>query len=84
MKKRRTLYIKNPAAHNLAERLSRRMGTTLSDAVIHALEEQIRRTRQPINRERVDALCARINAMPVLDSRSPDEILGCDEFGIPR
>jgi antitoxin VapB len=84
MKTRRTLYIKNPVAHRLAERLSRRMGTTLSDAVIHALEEQIQKRPQPINRERIDNLCARINELPVLDPRSPDEILGYDEFGIPH
>jgi antitoxin VapB len=84
VKKRRTLYIKNPVAHELADLLSRRMGTTLSAAVIHALEAQIQKNSQPINRERIDALCARINALPVRDSRSADEILGYDEFGIPR
>ena len=36
--KRRTLYIKNPVAHRLAEQVGKRMGVTLSDAVIAALE----------------------------------------------
>ena len=84
MKKRRTLYIKNPTAHRLAEQLSRRMGVTLTDAVIHALEDQLRRTRRPLDRKRVEAVCARIRSLPVLDSRSLDEILGYDEFGVPR
>ena len=84
MRKRRTLYIKNPTAHRLAEQLSKRMGVTLTDAVIHALEEQVRRARQPIDREKIDALCARAQALPVLDPRTPDEILGYDDFGIPR
>ncbi len=81
---RRTLYIKNPSAHRLAEQVSARMGGTLSDAVISALEEKLRKTPRPLNRARVDALCGRIGALAVIDSRSPDEILGYDAFGIPR
>jgi len=82
-KKRRTLYIKNPAAHRLAEQVSKRMGVTLSDAVIAALEERLRKTDRPLNRTKVDALCARIGALPVVDARTPEEILGYDAFGIP-
>ena len=83
-KKGRTLYIKNPSAHRLAEQISKRTGTTLSDAVIGALEERIQKTGRPLNRTKVDALCAKIGALPVLDARTPEEILGYDELGIPR
>jgi len=79
-----TLYIKNPAAHRLAEQISKRMGVTLSDAVVSALEEKIQKTGRSLNRVRVDALCAKIASLPVLDARTPDEILGYDKFGIPR
>jgi len=82
--KRRTLYIKNPAAHRLAEQVSKRMGVTLSDAVISALEESLRRTSGPLDRKKVDALCGEIRALPVIDRRSAEEILGYDAFGIPR
>jgi antitoxin VapB len=82
-KKRRTLYIKNPAAHRLAEQVGKRMGVTLSDAVIAALEDSLRKTRRPLNRAKVDDLCARIGALPVVDARTPEEILGYDAFGIP-
>jgi antitoxin VapB len=77
--KRRTLYIKNPAAHRLAEQVGKRMG----DAVIAALEEKLRKTGRPIDRKKVDALCARIGTLPVVDGRTPEEILGYDAFGIP-
>ena len=83
-KTRRTLYIKNPVAHRLAEQVGKRMGVTLTDAVISALEDKLRKTEGPLNRAKVDALCARIDALPVLDARTPDEILGYDSFGIPR
>ena len=82
-KKRRTLYIKNPVAHRLAELVSKRMGVTLSDAVIAALEARLQKTDRPIDRTKVDALSARIGALPVIDTRNPEEILGYDAFGIP-
>ncbi len=83
-KRRRTLYIKNPVAHRLAEQVSKRMGVTLSDAVIAALEEKLWKADRPLNRTKVDALCARIGALPVIDARTAEEILGYDAFGIPR
>jgi antitoxin VapB len=84
IKQGRTLYIKNPVAHRLAEQVSKQMGVTLSDAVISALEDKVRKTRRPIDRAKIDAIQAEAAALPVLDSRSMDEILGYDEFGLPR
>jgi len=60
------------------------MGVTLSDAVISALEDKLHKTGTPFNRPKLEALSTRISALPVLDTRSPDEILGYDAFGIPR
>lgn len=79
-----TLYIKNPVAHKLAEKVSKKMGVTLTDAVIRSLEAQLRGPARPIDFNKVDAICEKIAALPVLDSRTDDEILGYDEFGIPR
>jgi len=56
----------------------------MTDAVIHAREEQAQSKGQPVNREKIDAICSEIAILPVLDSRPPDEILGYDEFGIAR
>ena len=84
VKKRRTLYIKNPAAHRLAQQLSKQMGLTLTDTVIHALEDQVGKTGRPLDRKKIDAIRARVSALPVLDARTPDEILGYDEYGVPR
>jgi antitoxin VapB len=83
MKRPQTLYIKNPAAHRLAEQLSKQMGVTLTEAVIRALENQVHPSPKPWNQEKIDAILAEFDALPVLDSRSPDEILGYDEFGLP-
>jgi len=84
VRKGRTLYIKNPKAHRLAEQISKRDGVTLSDAVIGALEDKVRKPLPPIDRAGIEALARKLAAMPVLDPRTPDEILGYDEFGIPR
>jgi hypothetical protein len=31
----------------------------------------------------LDEILRRVDSLPILDSRSPDEILGYDEYGIP-
>ena len=59
------------------------MGVTLTEAVIRALEEKARQVPKPIDWKKIDAICAEVAALPVLDPRSPDEIIGYDEFGIP-
>jgi antitoxin VapB len=86
VKKPQTLYIKNPAAHRLARQLSKHKGVTLTDAVIGALEDQLNAAKKPkpIDRKKIDALLGKMRALPVLDTRSADEILGYDEFGLPR
>jgi len=81
--KGRTLYIKNPAAYRLAEQVSKKMGVTLTDAVIRSLEAQLQGPARPIDWEKVEAIQREIAALPILDSRSIDEILGYDEFGLP-
>jgi antitoxin VapB len=78
-----TLYIKNPAAHKLAEKVSKKLGVTLTEAVIRSLQDQLRAKPRPIDWEKVDAISKKIASLPVLDTRTDDEILGYDEFGLP-
>jgi hypothetical protein len=42
-----------------------------------------RPSRKP-SADRMMAISERFAAYPVLDSRSPDEIIGYDEFGVPN
>jgi antitoxin VapB len=79
-----TLYIKNPVAHELARKVSKKLGVTLTEAVIRSLQDQLHDKPRPIDWDKVDAISREIAALPVLDSRTDDEILGYDEFGIPR
>jgi hypothetical protein len=41
-------------------------------------------SRRPIDMSKVKAVIERAAARPVLDQRSSDEIIGYDEFGLPR
>ena len=76
------LYIKNPKAYKLAQQVSKRRGVTLTDAVIQALEEQVKKPK-PIDPQEIARICAKARSLPILDRRSESEILGYDEFGIP-
>jgi len=57
---------------------------TKNPAVIRSLEAQLRGPARPIDWKKVEAIQKKIAALPILDARSDDEILGYGEFGIPR
>jgi len=80
------LKIEDERAERLAQELVRRTGESLEEAVATALEERLTRIEQPARRKpdprTVDALLSRFRALPDLDSRSPEEILGYDERGL--
>lgn len=82
------LSIKDPEADRLARELAARTGETLTQAIVVALRERLARetgrTRAVPLREELAAIRRRCADLPVLDSRSPDEILGYDERGVPR
>jgi antitoxin VapB len=40
--------------------------------------------RRSVDMDRVRAILARVDALPVLDRRTADEIIGYDKLGLPR
>ena len=82
------LSIKHPEADRLARELANATGETLTEAIINALRERLRRergrVRPPRLRDEIRAIRQRCAALPVKDYRSPDQILGYDERGLPR
>jgi len=82
------LSIKHPEADRLARELAARTGESLTDAVINALRERLRReqgrVRAPRLRDEIRAIRERGRALPILDRRREDEILGYDQHGAPR
>lgn len=81
------LSIKNPESEALARELAAVTGESITVAVTRAVRERLERLRHsetdPEEEEAVAALCAQIAALPDLDTRSPDELLGYDEWGLP-
>jgi antitoxin VapB len=83
------LNIKNAEAEQLARELARRRGTGITEAVTHALRKEIERERRKPQRKdiqerlrRVRQIVEEVQRLPVLDGRSPDEILGYNEQGL--
>ncbi len=80
--------IKNSEADRLARRVARLSGESLTSAVVVALRERLerleRRTRGRSLADELDEIAHRCAALPVLDARSADEIIGYDENGVPR
>jgi antitoxin VapB len=82
------LSIKMPEADRLARRLAETTGETISLAVLLAIRERLERVeRKRLNKsallEEIRAISHHCASLPVLDTRSDDEILGYDENGIP-
>ena len=81
------LSIKNEEADRMARELTELTGETLTEAVVVSLRERLERKRaQKDNRplsERIMEIGRRCARRPRLDSRTPDEILGYDENGLP-
>lgn len=81
------LNIKHPEADSLARALARTTGETITEAIINALRERLRRESgaQSIAalRDEMRRIQRHYLSLPVQDSRSPDEILGYDEDGLP-
>jgi antitoxin VapB len=82
------LSVKDPEADRLAREVAARTGETLTTAVIVALRERLARLRGRSRRRRLrDELrdiAQRCTQLPTLNERSPEEILGYDERGLPR
>jgi antitoxin VapB len=82
------LSIKSREAERLARLISKQTGESLTGAIEHALRERLERLQRkrhaPVLVERLLEIANRVAALPRLDHRSPDEILGYDENGLPR
>jgi antitoxin VapB len=81
------LNIKDHETDRLARRLSALTGESITVAVRNALRERVEReerTRGKASVEELLAIARRIASAPDRDTRSPDEILGYDERGLPR
>jgi antitoxin VapB len=81
------LSIKNQEAERLARLVAEQTGESLTGAIEQALRERWerlqRKQRAPVRIERLLEIANRVAALPRLDKRTADEILGYDENGLP-
>lgn len=82
------LNIRNRETERLADALARETGETKTEAVTKALRDRLARLRRERGRRRLadelEDIARHCAALPILDPRSPDEILGYDQNGLPR
>jgi antitoxin VapB len=83
-----SLNIKDPQTDSLVRELARSTGETITQAVEVAVSERLERLRagRPPRRlaDELDRIALRCASLPLLDTRSDNEILGYDEHGLPR
>lgn len=81
------LNIRNRETEKLAEALAKYTGETKTMAVTKALRDRLDRVRRERSGRRLadelDEIALHCATLPVLDRRTPDEILGYDERGLP-
>ena len=82
------LSIKNETTERLARQMAGATGESITEAIQKSLEERWERLKERrrgrVLARQVEDILRRVDAMPTLDDRSPEEILGYDEHGLPR
>jgi antitoxin VapB len=81
-----TVLIKDEEADRMIRQLAERTGETITDAVKNAVSERLAKTplsEQEIaaRRAKLQAILAKLDAMPTVDHRTPDEIIGYNDKG---
>ena len=72
----------------MATRLAKIRGTSITQAVLGALKEELRRQQRRARPDdevaRMESFSRRLSRLPILDDRSEDEILGYGLGGYPN
>lgn len=88
------IHIKDAETERLARELAARSGESITQSTKHAIAERLARIRggrggrnkdknRDVQRAEIARIVQRIAALPELDSRSAEEIIGFDESGLP-
>lgn len=80
------LNIKDPETDRLVRDLAALTGLTITDVIRVAVREKMvreARRRERGSMDRIQAIVRAYNALPVVDPRTPEEML-YDEHGLPK
>jgi antitoxin VapB len=82
------LNIKNAEVEEYARELARRRGQGITKVLLDTLRKEVERERRKPPKEdpeefhrRIREIVDHFNSLPIVDDRSPDEILGYNEHG---
>jgi len=78
------LKIDDPETVRLAHQLAKETGETLTEAVTVAIRERLSAVRRKAALDDLAEIQAFVASLPVRDARTPEEMLGYDEFGLPK
>lgn len=78
------LSIKSERADRLARELAALTGESITGAVESALAERLEVERRRRRRRSLEDVVERFRALPLIDDRSAEEILGYGEDGLPQ
>jgi antitoxin VapB len=82
--------IKNPRTDELARELAEETGESLTEAVTRAIEERLARVKCRPRKQgkslskQLQPLIDHMASLAIVDNRTPDEIIGYNEFGVPE
>ena len=82
------LSIKDPETERLARSLAQLTGESITTATRRAIEERLRRLGGQSSKatllEDMSEIRRHWSEIPIADDRTPEEVLGYDEYGLPR
>jgi antitoxin VapB len=82
------LSIKSIEVERMAREVAARTGESITGAIQGALERRLEGLKQERRIQlltgQLEEILQRVDQMPVLDSRTADQILGYDDHGLPR
>jgi antitoxin VapB len=83
------LSIKNPETEKLVRELAQLRGEGITEALTEVLRREVERERRKprpkdieATRRRVQEIVDELKKLPVLDDRSPDEVIGYNDQGL--
>ena len=82
------LNIKSDSTHALAKKVAALTGETMTQVVTEALQEKLARLERAKDRvglvEELNRIALHCASLPRRDDRTPEEIIGYDDLGLPE
>ncbi len=82
------MSIKNLDVERLAREVAEKSGESLTGAIQRALAERLEKLKTDGRKQatiaQLEDILRRVDQLPVLDRRTPEEIIGYDDHGLPR